>query len=219
MKFSERWLREFVDPPHSLDQLAQILTMAGIEVEAIEPVAPLFDRVVVGKVLEVAKHPNADRLSVCRVDAGTGVPLVIVCGAPNVAAGLKAPVALVGATLPGGKITQAQVRGVESQGMLCSAKELGLSADHAGLMPLAEGARVGADVRAVLDLDDRLITLKLTPNRGDCLSVRGLAREIAILTDTPLRLPDAPVMKPAIADRRAVRLEASSACPRYAGRV
>jgi phenylalanyl-tRNA synthetase beta chain len=219
MKFSERWLREFVDPPHSLDQLAQILTMAGVEVEAIEPVAPAFDKVVVGKVLEVARHPNADRLSVCRVDVGAGAPLAVVCGAPNVAAGMKAPTALVGATLPGMTIRQAQVRGVDSQGMLCSAKELGLSDDHSGLLVLAENARLGTDVRAVLDLDDRLVTLKLTPNRGDCLSVRGLAREIAILTDTPLRLPDAPVMKPAIADRRAVRLEASSACPRYAGRV
>jgi phenylalanyl-tRNA synthetase beta chain len=220
MKFSERWLREFVDPPQSLDELARILTMAGIEVEAIEPAAPPFHDVVVGQVLEVHKHPNADRLSVCRVDAGTGAPLAIVCGAPNVVAGMKAPVALVGATLAGvGKITRAQVRGVESQGMLCSAKELGLSDDHSGLMPLAEGARVGVDVRAVLDLDDRLVTLKLTPNRGDCLSVRGLAREIAILTEAPLKLPKPPAVKPAIADRRAVRLDAPAACPRYAGRV
>jgi phenylalanyl-tRNA synthetase beta chain len=219
MKFSERWLREFVDPPHSLDQLAQILTMAGIEVEAIEPVAPAFDKVVVGKVLEVARHPNADRLSVCRVDVGAGAPLSVVCGAPNVAAGMKAPTALVGATLPGMSIKQAQMRGVESHGMLCSAKELGLSEDHSGLLVLADNARVGADVRAVLDLDDRLVTLKLTPNRGDCLSVRGLAREISILTDAPLKLPEAPVIKPANSDKRAVRLEAPLACPRYAGRV
>jgi phenylalanyl-tRNA synthetase beta chain len=220
MKFSERWLREFVDPPQSLDELARILTMAGIEVEAIEPVAPAFEKVVVGRVLDVAKHPNADRLSLCRVDAGTGAPLAIVCGAPNVVAGMKAPVALVGAKLPGGgSIAQTQVRGVESQGMLCSAKELGLSDDHSGLMALAEGARVGADVRAVLDLDDRLVTLKLTPNRGDCLSIRGLAREVSILAEAPLKLPQVTAVKPAIADRRAVRLEALAACPRYAGRI
>jgi phenylalanyl-tRNA synthetase beta chain len=218
MKFSERWLREFVDPPHSLDELARVLTMAGIEVEAIEPVARAFDKVVVGRVLEVAKHPNADRLSVCRVDTG-GATLTIVCGAPNVAAGMKVPTALAGAQLPGMTIKQAQVRGVDSQGMLCSAKELGLSDDHSGLLALADNARVGADVRAVLDLDDRLLTLKLTPNRGDCLGVRGLAREISILTEAPLKLPQAGAVEPAIADRRAVRLEAPAACPRYAGRI
>ncbi|HZR69189.1 MAG TPA: phenylalanine--tRNA ligase subunit beta [Burkholderiales bacterium] len=219
MRFSERWLREFVDPPHSLDELARILTMAGIEVEAIEPVAPAFDQVVVGQVLEVARHPNADRLSLCRVDVGGGAPLAIVCGAPNVAKGMKAPTALVGARLPGIEIRQAQVRGVESQGMLCSAKELGLSDDHSGLLALADNARVGADVRAVLDLDDRLMTLKLTPNRGDCLSVRGLARELSILADAALKLPKVAPVKAAIPDRRAVRLEAPDACPRYAGRV
>jgi len=219
MRFSERWLREFVDPPHSLDELARVLTMAGIEVEAIEPVAPPFDQVVVGRVLEVAKHPNADRLSLCRVDVGGGAPLAIVCGAPDVAAGMKVPTALVGAKLPGLEIRQAQVRGVESQGMLCSAKELGLSDDHSGLLALADNARVGADVRALLDLDDRLLTLKLTPNRGDCLSVRGLAREIAVLTDTPLRLPKIAPVKGSTTDRRAVRLDAPGACPRYAGRI
>jgi phenylalanyl-tRNA synthetase beta chain len=220
MKFSERWLREFVDPPQSLDELARVLTMAGIEVEAIEPVAPAFDKVVVGEVLEVAKHPNADRLSLCRVDVGRGAPLAVVCGAPNVAAGMKAPTALVGAALPGGLRIQATVvRGVQSNGMLCSAKELGLSTDHSGLLELAAGARVGADVRAVLDLDDRLITLKLTPNRGDCLSVRGLAREVAILTEAPLKLPPAPAVKAALAERREVRLNAGEACPRYDGRI
>jgi phenylalanyl-tRNA synthetase beta chain len=219
MKFSERWLREFVDPPHSLDELARVLTMAGIEVEAIESVAPAFENVVVGKVLEVARHPKADRLSLCKVDVGAGAPLSVVCGAPNVVAGMKVPTALVGATLPGITISQAQVRGVDSQGMLCSAKELGLSDDHSGLLALADNARVGADVRAVLDLDDRLITLKLTPNRGDCLSVRGLAREVSILTAAPLKLPKAPAVKAAIPDRRAVRLEAPEACPRYAGRI
>ncbi len=219
MRFSERWLREFVDPPQSLDDLARVLTMAGIEVEAIEPVAPPFGKVVVGRVLEVDRHPNADRLSLCRVDVGDGAPLSIVCGAPNVAAGMKVPVALIGARLPGATIARAQVRGVESQGMLCSAKELGLSDDHSGLLALADNARVGADVRALLDLDDRLVTLKLTPNRGDCLSVRGLARELAILTGAPLRLPKVPPVKPAIPDRRAVRLDAPGACPRYAGRV
>lgn len=219
MRFSERWLRSFVDPPLSTAELAHVLTMAGIEVESVVPVAPPFDKVVVGRVLEVAKHPNADRLSVCKVDVGAGAPLSIVCGAPNVAAGMKAPVALAGAQLPGLQIRRTTVRGVESNGMLCSARELGLSDDQGGLLVLREDAPLGADLRQVLDLDDQLITLKLTPNRGDCLSLRGIAREVSILTGAPLKLPRVAAAKIALGDKRAIRLQDPAACPRYCGRV
>ncbi len=187
MKFSESWLRSFVDPPLSTQELAYVLAMGGLKVESVEPVAPPFDKVVVGRVIEVARHPNADRLSLCKVDVGRGAPLAVVCGAPNVIAGMKAPVALVGARLPGVEITQAKVRGVESNGMLCSAKELGLSQDHSGLLELPAEAPLGSDVRRVLDLDDQLITIELTPNRSDCLSLRGVAREVSILTGAPLK--------------------------------
>jgi len=219
MKFSEHWLRSFVDPGISTAELARVLTMAGIEVESVEPVAPPFDKVIVGRVVEVGKHPNADRLSVCKVDVGASAPLSIVCGAPNVAAGMKAPVALVGARLPGIQIGATTVRGVESNGMLCSARELGLSEDHGGLIALPEDAPVGADVRKALDLDDKLITLKLTPNRGDCLSLRGIAREVSILTGAPLRLPPVGAAKVTLRDKRAIRLQDPAACPRYCGRI
>jgi phenylalanyl-tRNA synthetase beta chain len=219
MKFSEHWLRSFVDPPVSTQELAHVLTMGGLDVESVEPVAPPFNKVVVGQVIAVAKHPNADRLTLCKVDVGSGAPLAIVCGAPNVVHGMKAPCALVGAELPGLAVAQAKVRGVESNGMLCSAKELGLSQDHSGLLALPEDAPLGADVRQVLDLDDRLITLKLTPNRGDCLSLRGIAREVAILTGAPLKLPDAAAVKTALNEKRGIQLQHPAACPRYCGRI
>src|SRR5690348_4636552 len=152
--------------------------MGGLDVESIEAVAPAFDKVVVGQVLEVSKHPDADRLTVCKVDVGSGTALTVVCGAPNVVAGMKAPVAVRGARLPEMEVKQAKVRGVESNGMLCSAKELGLSQDHSGLLALPVDAKVGEDVRRALELDDQLITLKLTPNRGDCMSLKGIAREV-----------------------------------------
>src|SRR5262249_49562159 len=156
MQFSERWLRTFVDPPLGSEELARLLTMSGVEVETLRPVAPPFGGVVVGEVLSVQKHPNADRLTVCSVDAGSGKPLTVVCGARNVAAGMKAPVALVGAMLPGGmEIKVTTMRGVESRGMLCSARELGLSEDHSGLLALPADAALGRDVREVLALDDR----------------------------------------------------------------
>src|SRR6266480_5295988 len=161
----------------STQELARVLTMGGLDVESVEPVAPAFDKVVVGQVLQAAKHPNADRLTLCKVDVGGDTTLAIVCGAPNVVAGMKAPVAMLGARLPGMEIKQAKVRGVESSGMLCSAKDLGLSQDHSGLLVLPAETQPGADVRRVLDLDDQLITLKLTPNRGDCLSLRGIRSE------------------------------------------
>lgn len=220
MKFSESWLRSFVDPACSGDELSHLLTMAGLEVEEEQAVAPPFSNVVVGHVLEVRKHPDADRLNVCRVDIGRSEPQQIVCGAPNVAAGLKVPCALPGAELPGDfKIKIAKVRGIESSGMLCSAKELGIAEDAAGLLVLPPDAPVGADIRSYLDLDDRLLTLKLTPNRADCLSMTGVAREVAALTGTIATYPDvveATITAPA---QRPVVLDAPEACPRYCGRV
>ncbi|TMG71425.1 MAG: phenylalanine--tRNA ligase subunit beta, partial [Betaproteobacteria bacterium] len=185
--------------------------MGGLDVESVEPVAPPFDKVVVGRVLEVAEHPNADRLSLCKVDVGGGAPLAIVCGAPNVIAGMKVPVALVGARLPGVEITQAKVRGVESNGMLCSAKELGLSQDQSELLALPAEAPLGSDVRRVLDLDDQLVTLKLTPNRGDCLSLRGVAREVSILTGAPLKESAVPAAQVTQNDKRNIRLQEPAA--------
>ena len=194
--------------------------MAGLEVEECEPVAPPFSGVVVARVLEVAKHPNADRLTVCQVDAGGTAPLSIVCGAPDVAPGMLVPCALVGAVLPGGfEIKPARMRGVESQGMLCSARELGLSDDHSGLLSLASDAPVGADFRLWARLDDHAITVKLTPNRADCLSVLGVAREVAALTGTALKPPPVDDVPARIADTVPVTLSAGAASGRFAGRV
>ena len=205
MKFSESWLRSFVAPACSGAELSHLLTMAGLEVEEEEAVAPAFGNVVVGHVLEVNKHPDADRLNVCRVDIGRGEAQQIVCGAPNVAPGLKVPCALPGAELPGDfRIKVAKVRGIESSGMLCSAKELGIAEDASGLLVLPADAPVGEDIRRYLDLDDRLLTLKLTPNRADCLSLSGVAREVAALTGTPATYPEIPEAPVQIAARRDV---------------
>ncbi len=217
MKFSESWLRTFVDPPLSTRELADKITFGGIEVEAIEPVAPPFERVVVGEVLSVAKHPGADRLSVCQVNVGVA-PLSVVCGAPGVRAGMRVPVALVGARLPGMEIKSTAVRGVESSGMLCSAKELGIADSASGLLELPPGTAIGADVRAVLDLDDRIFTVKPTPNRGDCLSVLGMAREVAALCARELRVPELAAVVPAVAESISVTLETDK-CPLYCGRL
>ena len=220
MKFSESWLRSFVDPACTGGELSHLLTMAGLEVEEEETVAPAFGNVVVGHVLEVTKHPDADRLNVCRVDIGRGEPQQIVCGAPNVAPGLKVPCALPGAELPGNFVIKvAKVRGVDSSGMLCSAKELGIADDASGLLVLPSDATVGEDIRRTLDLDDRLLTLKLTPNRADCLSITGVAREVAALTSTPARYPEVGEAPVSIAAKREVLLDAPEACPRYCGRV
>ena len=219
MQFSEHWLRSLVNPPIDSEKLAELLTMAGLEVEEMRPVAPAFSGIVVAQVLTVDKHPDADKLKLCSVDAGQGSPLAIVCGAPNVAAGMKVPCALVGAELPGMKVKRAKVRGVESLGMLCSARELGLSEDHSGLLPLAADAPIGMDIRAHLLLDDKLITLKLTPNRADCLSLTGIAREVAALTGAPLKLPQVAPVAAAQDARRAIVLDAPDACPRYCGRI
>ena len=178
MKFSESWLRTLVNPTLSSEELSHLLTMAGLEVEDMAPVAPAFHSVVVAQVLEVVKHPDADRLNVCQVDIGDGSPKQIVCGAPHVAAGLKVPCALPGAELPGDfKIKIAKVRGIESSGMLCSAKELGIAEEASGLLILPVDAPVGQNIRTYLDLEDTVFEIKLTPNRADCLSLLGVARE------------------------------------------
>ncbi len=219
MKFSEHWLRTYVNPPLSSDELAHLLTMAGLEVEAFEPVAPAFSGVVVAEVKAVAKHPNADRLKLCQVDVGEAQPLQIVCGAPNVAAGQRVPCARVGAVLPGLTIRKATVRGIDSFGMLCSAKELGLADEAAGLLVLPPEAPVGMDVRAYLDLDDRIFTLKLTPNRSDCLSVTGIARDVAAMTGSPLTVPPLPTVAPHHPETVTVSVAVPEACPRYCGRL
>ncbi|MGD9871335.1 MAG: phenylalanine--tRNA ligase subunit beta [Thauera sp.] len=220
MQFSEQWLRTFVDPQLDSAGLGHLLTMAGLEVEEADPAAPAFKGVVVAQIVEAEKHPNADKLKLCKVDAGTGELLQIVCGAPNAAAGMKVPCAVVGALLPGEfEIKKAKLRGVESFGMLCSARELGLSEDHAGLYALPEDASVGTDIRAYLGLDDTLFTIKLTPNRADCLSLTGVAREVAAITGgrfSPVQIEAVP---PASAARREIVLDAPEACPRYCGRV
>ena len=219
MKVSVAWLRELVGTPLPVAELARKLTMAGLEVEEIAPVAADFSGIVVGHVKSVAPHPNADKLRVTEVDAGTGEILTIVCGAPNVATGQKVPCALVGAKLPGLEIKKAKLRGVESSGMLCSARELGLSQDHAGLLVLDDDAPVGRDVRELLALDDTYLTLKLTPNRGDCLSMLGIARDLAAITGEALRPPPAATVKESIADRRDVAISEPRACGHYFGRV
>lgn len=220
MKFSEHWLRTLADPPIGGEALAEALTMAGLEVESRTPVAPPFSGVVVGKVLGVERHPNADRLTVCRVDIGEDAPVSVVCGAPNVATGILAPLARVGAMLPGGlSIRQASMRGIESQGMLCSARELGLSDDASGLLLLDPDAPVGVDLRRLLDLDDAVLEVKLTPNRADCLSILGLSREVAAITGARMTPPPlAPASYTGDA-HRAVRIEDALACPRFCGRV
>lgn len=219
MQFSESWLRTFVNPSLSSEELAHLLTMAGLEVEEMSAVAPPFDKVVVAQVLTKDKHPDADRLNVLTVDAGQGEPLTIVCGAQNVTVGMKAPCALVGAKLPGIEIKQAKVRGIASFGMMCSAKELGLAEESSGLMELAVDAVAGQSIRTHFDLDDHLITLKLTPNRSDCLSLYGIAREVAALTGAPLQAIQK-VSFPQDSERSCkVKVVASAACPRYTGRV
>ncbi|OZI74490.1 phenylalanine--tRNA ligase subunit beta [Bordetella genomosp. 12] len=220
MQFSESWLRTLVNPAIGTEELAHQLTMAGLEVEDTHPAAPAFSGVVVARIAEIAPHPDADKLRVCKVDDGSGELLQIVCGAPNAAAGLVVPLARVGAELPGGmKIGVAKMRGVTSSGMLCSARELGLSPDHGGLLELSADAKPGTDIRQALDLDDTLFELKLTPNRADCLSILGVAREVAALTGAPLTLPQAQAAAVTIDDRLAVHVEAPDLCGRFAGRV
>ncbi|WP_137935775.1 phenylalanine--tRNA ligase subunit beta [Chitinivorax sp. B] len=220
MKFSEKWLRSWVNPSMNSEQLAHLLTMAGLEVEENDPAAPDFTQVVVAEVLSVTRHANADRLNVCSVNIGTAEPLQIVCGAPNVAVGVKVPCALVGAVLPGDfRIKQAKVRGVESFGMLCSADELGMPADVDGLLLLPSDAPIGADFREYYELNDRVLVLKLTPNRSDCLSIQGIARDVAAITGAEVHPLKVPPIVATIQDTRSIQLQAEAACPRYCGRV
>lgn len=221
MKFSENWLRSYVNPPHSSDELAHVLTMAGIEVESVEPVAAAFDKVVVAEVLSVEKHPTADRLKVCNVRTGKAAEdlLQIVCGASNVSAGVKVPCALIGANLPGVTIKKTKLRGIDSAGMLCSAKELGISEAADGLLLLPEDAPVGADFRSYYGLNDNILTLSLTPNRADCLGVFGVAREVAAITEADLCLPKINSISSQTEDTLAVQVIAADACPLYCGRI
>lgn len=225
MQFPESWLRSFCNPPLTTAQLAETLTMAGLEVEELKPVAPPFEKVVVGEIREAVQHPDADRLRVCQVDVGQGSLLNIVCGAPNARAGIKVPCALVGAQLPPGDdgkslvIKLGKLRGVESQGMLCSARELQLSDDQGGLLELQANAVVGEDIRQHLNLDDTLFTLKLTPNLAHCLSVYGVAREVAALTGAPLLRPDVEPAPVVHQDKLAVQVSAPDLCGRFSGRV
>jgi phenylalanyl-tRNA synthetase beta chain len=221
MRVSETWLREWCNPPLDTAGIAERLTMGGIEVGAIEPAAGAFDGVVVARIVTARPHPDADRLRLCEVEVAPGESLLhIVCGAPNTRPGLRAPLARVGARLPGGlHIKKSKIRGQPSEGMLCSAQELGLGEGQAGLLELPDDAPIGAPLRDYLQLDDRIIEVELTPNRGDCLSVSGLARDLAALTDTPFTAPDMAAVPPASERRLEVRLEAPAACPRYLCRV
>ena len=221
MQFPESWLRHFVNPADlTTEDLSHKLTMAGLEVEETQPVAPWFEGIVAARIDTVEPHPNADKLRVCRVDDGTGQTLQIVCGAPNAAAGMTVPLARVGATMPDGvQIRIAKMRGVESHGMLCSARELGMSQDHAGLLDLGSHLPAGTDLRAALRLDDTIFTLKLTPNRADCLSILGVAREVSALTGAPIELPSFKPVDVSIVDRLPVKVDAPDLCGRFAGRV
>ena len=220
MKFSENWLRTWVNPALSSDELAHALTMAGLEVEALEAVAPAFDNVVVAEVLEVVRHPNADRLNVCQVNVGEAQPLTIVCGAANVVVGVKVPCARIGAVLPGDfVIKQAKVRNVESFGMLCSEKELGLAEDSQGLWLLSKDAPVGKTLREYLELDDKRFTLKLTPNRSDCSGMAGIAREVAALTGSPLKPLEIHTQPVTLSAQLPVKVTDTQACPLYCGRL
>jgi len=225
MQFPESWLREFCNPPMTSRQLADTLTMAGLEVEDLQPVAPPFHGIVVGEIKEAVQHPNADRLRVCKVDVGQAAWLDIVCGAPNARVGIRVPCALVGAELPPGpdgkpfQIKVGKLRGVESHGMLCSARELQLSDDHGGLLELAQDAPIGQNIRDTLGLDDSLFTIKLTPNLAHCLSVYGVAREVAALTGAALRIPAFPAVPAACPDTLPVKVSAPDLCGRFSGRI
>ncbi len=219
MLVSESWLRELVNPKLSTQELAHQITMAGLEVEAIEPAAPEFSGVVTGLVLATEKHPDAEKLKVCSVDIGADEPSAIVCGAPNVRAGLTVAVATVGARLPGGiKIRKAKLRGVVSYGMICSSRELGLGDEHDGILELTEH-EIGVDFRKAYELDDQVIEIGLTPNRGDCLGMYGVARDVAALNKTKFVAPRAAAVRATVSDTISTHLDAPEYCARYSGRV
>ena len=219
MKFSEQWLRGWVNPAVSREELVARLSMVGLEVDAVTPVAGAFSGIVVGEILSAEQHPDADKLRVCQVSNGSA-SFQVVCGAPNARAGIKIPFAMIGAQLPGDfKIKQAKLRGVDSQGMLCSASELQISDDNSGLMELAADAPLGQDVRVYLGLDDASIEIGLTPNRGDCLSLAGLAREVGAIYGAEVSPVSVTPVNATHDEVRSVEVFASSACPRYLGRV
>ncbi|MCL6232107.1 phenylalanine--tRNA ligase subunit beta [Acinetobacter sp. ANC 5579] len=219
MKISENWLRTWVNPAIDSDTLSDQLTMLGLEVDDLSPAAKPFTGVVVGEVLTVVQHPDADRLRVTTVNIGSGEPLQIVCGAPNVRVGMKAPVATIGAVLPGDfKIKKGKLRGVESQGMLCGASEIDLEDKIDGLLELPADAPVGTNIREYLDLDDNVIDISITPNRGDCFSIRGIAREIGVINQLPVTAPEIKEVAATITDEKKVVVE-TDGCPRYLGRV
>lgn len=221
MKFSEQWLRDWVTPQLDTQAIADQITMAGLEVDAVEPVAASFSGVVVAEVLTKEKHPDADKLNVCTVNDGSAAPVQVVCGAPNVDVGQKIPFAQVGGVLPGDfKIKKAKLRGVESRGMICSASELGLEEETSpGILVLPASAPVGTSFRDYMQLDDMTIEVDLTPNRGDCLSIKGLAREVGVLNRLPVSGPSIAAVAPTIDTTFPVKVEAPEQCPRYVGRV
>ena len=220
MKISEQWLRQWVNPTNTSEQLAEQLTMAGLEIDDRYAVARAFSGVVVGEVISVEQHPDADKLRVTQVNIGDAEPLQIVCGAPNVTVGMKAPVATVGAVLPsddkkGFKIKKSKLRGVASNGMLCGASEIDLVDDIDGLLELPEDAPIGTDIREYLGLDNQILDISITPNRGDCFSVRGIAREISVINDLPVQMPEISANTAGTAATPAVTVDAKEACPRY----
>jgi phenylalanyl-tRNA synthetase beta chain len=225
MLFPESWLREYCNPDLSTQALADALTMAGLEVESLRTVAPAFSGVVVGEIIAAEQHPDADRLRVCQVDVGADAPLTIVCGAPNARVGIRVPCATVGALLPPGEdgkpfaIKVGKLRGVQSFGMLCSGKELGLGADHSGLLELPLDMAVGQDIRVALNLDDHVFELKLTPNLAHCLSIYGVARELSAITGAPLKTPTFAPVAASIEARLPVTVHAPDLCGRFTGRV
>lgn len=219
MKISENWLRTWVNPAIDSDTLSDQLTMLGLEVDELVPAAKPFTGVVIGEVLTVVQHPDADRLRVTTVNIGSGEPLQIVCGAPNVRVGMKAPVATIGAVLPGDfKIKKGKLRGVESQGMLCGASEIDLEDKIDGLLELPADAPVGTNIREYLNLDDHVIDISITPNRGDCFSIRGVAREIGVINQLPVTAPEIKEVAATIVDQKQV-VVTTDGCPRYLGRV
>jgi phenylalanyl-tRNA synthetase beta chain len=221
MKVPLSWLKEYVDFDLTPRELASLLTFSGTEVEGIKTLGGDFTGIVVGEVLSIERHPNADRLTVCQVNSGTET-LTVVCGAPNAAVGLKVPLATIGSTVPNGlKIKKTKVRGVESFGMLCAADELGLSEDHSGLMILPPGTKTGSPFADIAGPPETILTLEVTPNRPDCLSMIGIAREVAALLGNPLRVPDITIQdgSKAVKDVASVSVEDLGGCPRYTARV
>ncbi|MEM9102799.1 MAG: phenylalanine--tRNA ligase subunit beta [Pseudomonadota bacterium] len=220
MKISEAWLREWANPDVNTQQLVEQLTMAGLEVDGVESVAGEFSGVVVGEVVSAEQHPDADKLRVCKVEVGDGEPLQIICGAPNARQGIKVACAKIGAVLPGNfKIKKAKLRGVESFGMLCSSSELQISDENNGIIELPINSPVGISFREFLRLDDVAIDIDLTPNRGDCLGVIGVAREIGVINRTPVKALEKVTIDTEINDIKSIKVQAEAACPRYMGRI